>query len=96
MVAITLATIILIRPQFKNDVGVVEHEKVHVKQFWRYWGLFPFLYLFSKTYRLKFEVEAFKKQLEFNPSAIGLYAKGLSENYNLNVSRETIESLLKG
>ena len=53
-----------IRKGYENDKGLLEHEKVHVWQFWRTFGLHSLLYLISKRYRLKAEVEAYKVQLE--------------------------------
>ena len=50
------------------------HEQVHVAQFWRSLGIFPLLSLFIPSLRLKFEVEAYRKQLEFNPGAALAFA----------------------
>lgn len=42
---------------------MIEHEKVHVKQFFKTFGLFPFLYMIP-SFRYKFEVEAYRKSIE--------------------------------
>ena len=61
------ACFVRIRKGYENDRGLLEHEKVHVWQFWRTLGLHPFLYLLSKRYRLTAEVEAYREQLRWIP-----------------------------
>ena len=86
-VAITLGFIILIRPQYKDDIGLLKHEQIHVKQFWKSFCLFPLLYLLSSKYRLDSEVEAYREQLRYSENDMGpIYAKYLSENYHLSIS----------
>lgn len=82
------------RKSCKDDLGLLEHEKVHVKQFWKLLLLHPILYYFSKKYRLKSEVEAFKKQLEYWPGNKNLYAYFLSTNYGLDITLDKARSLL--
>lgn len=86
--------VIFIRPEYKDDIGLLEHEKVHVKQWYRTFGVHSFLYLFSKNYKLKSEVEAYKKQLEYSPKSVDLFAKYLSEDYGLNISIDKVKTLL--
>lgn len=74
------------------DQGLIAHEKVHVRQFWRTFGLFPILYCFTK-YRLKFEAEAYKASIEHGMSkhkALML----LSTQYKLKTSLTEIEKAL--
>ena len=87
------AMVVFIDPNYIGDKGLLEHELVHVKQFYR----FPFhglLYKFNSWYRLKCEVEAYKKQLEFNPSKLDTFAGYISERYNLKISRKEVLLLL--
>ena len=87
----TLGFVILLRPMFKDDIAMLEHEKVHVNQFWRSFGLFGIAYALSKTYRLKYELEAYTKQLEFcvdKERSKSLFAYYLSTNYKLGISQE--------
>ncbi|OPY87923.1 MAG: hypothetical protein A4E72_01405 [Syntrophus sp. PtaU1.Bin208] len=70
--------IIRIRPAYRDDRGLLEHEKVHVKQWWRTFGFHSLLYLCSKKYRLAAEVEAYRVQLRYNPENILKYAGWLS------------------
>lgn len=90
----TRGPVIFIRPEYKDDIGLLEHEKVHVKQWYRTLGLHSLLYLFSKDYKLKSEVEAYKKQLEYSPESIDLFAEYLSEDYGLNISVDKVKELL--
>lgn len=95
--AITLGWIILIRPSQRYNAGLLAHERVHVEQFKRTWGLFCIRYLCSKKYRFQYEVEAYKKQLSFAYSydaAVQQYASLLFYNYNLDITlAEAIDAL---
>jgi hypothetical protein len=87
----TVAFIILLRPSVKGNIPLLEHEKVHVNQFWRTLGINGLFYLFSKEKRLQYELEAFRKQLEFEYNKFvskQVFAKYLSTNYNLNITYE--------
>jgi hypothetical protein len=82
----TIGPVILIRPSRRGDVGLLAHEKVHVSQFWRSLGILPLLSLFIPSLRLKFEVEAYRKQLEFNPDAALAFAGFISTKYGLSIT----------
>jgi hypothetical protein len=87
--AYTIGFIILIRPEYWDNIGLIEHEKVHVHQFWRTLGLNGLFYWLSKKKRLEYEVEAFRKQLEYaeEPSTSRkLFAYYLVANYKLNIT----------
>jgi hypothetical protein len=85
----TNAFVIRIRPKYKHDAGIYEHELTHVKQWWRTAGLHSLFYIFSKKYRLKSEVEAYRKQLEYTPEGLSQYADWLSDPkmYALTLSK---------
>lgn len=94
--AITLGFIILIRPQYKGDVGLIKHEQVHVKQFWKSWCTFPVMYILSKKYRLAAEVEAYREQLRYYPDDRSkTFARYIANNYVLNISETDALKLLK-
>jgi hypothetical protein len=76
---------IFIRPEFKGDRGLLEHERVHVRQFWRTLGVHGFLYRFSRAYRLRSEVEAYRRQLEFDPASRSRFAVLLHLKYDLGI-----------
>jgi hypothetical protein len=61
--AYNLIIVCLIRPEFKYDKGLHDHEYVHYLQWKRHPFTFPFMYLFNKTYRYCMEVEAYAAQL---------------------------------
>jgi hypothetical protein len=82
----TIGPFILIRPRCKGDVGLLAHEKVHVSQFWRSLGILPLLSLFIPSLKLKFEVEAYRKQLESNPDAALVFATFISTKYGLSIN----------
>ena len=92
---LTLGPIILIRPQYVNDTGLLEHEKVHVRQFWRTLGFFGIRYFLFKKYRLKYELEAYKEQLKYYPTdKRSLFAHYLATKYNLDITQEEALKLL--
>jgi len=94
------AWFIRIRPRYKDDVGILEHEKIHVWQWWRTLGFHSLFYLLSKKYRLNAEVEAYKEQLKFAPATSNperykdMYAGFIADNYGLDVSKGEVLKLL--
>ena len=93
------AWFIYIRPAYKEDRPLLEHEKVHVRQFWRTLGFHALFYLLSKTYRFKAEVEAYRTQLSYIPDDDKeinrvKFAERISINYGLNITREEAYKLL--
>lgn len=91
----TIGPIILIRPSHKDDKGLLEHEKVHVRQFWRTLGLFGIAYLVCKKCRLNIEVEAYKEQLKhYATDKRNLFAYYLATKYGLNITQEQALKLL--
>ena len=65
--AYNLIIVCLIRPEFKNDNALYEHELTHNRQWKREPFTYPFKYLFSKPYRYKMELEAYTAQLRLYP-----------------------------
>lgn len=63
--------VILIRPQYRNDIGLYEHELTHVLQWYMTLMLHPILYVLFQKYRLWAEVQAYRKQMQF-PNANGV------------------------
>lgn len=91
---------ILIKPEYKDDIGLHKHEIKHVRQFWSK-GLiiFSIRYKFSKTFRLKCEVEAYKEQLVYPPANNSeeykyIYAHYISEDYGLSITFKEAFNLL--
>lgn len=93
--ACTRGPVILIRPQYRYDEGLLAHEKVHRRQWLRTLGLHSFLYLFSKRYRLRSEIEAYKVQLEYSPEKITVFAWYLVGDYGLDITMQDALSLLE-
>ncbi len=96
------ACFIRIRKGYENDLGLISHELTHVWQWWRTLGLHSILYLCSKKYRLKAEVEAYKVQIEASgyrsdysaPMLRDKYAGFIATGYNLNITKEQALQLL--
>ena len=82
----TFGPLIFIRPEWKGDAGLLEHEQMHVKQFWRTFGVHALLYTFSPGYRLKAEAEAYKCQYRIHPDRLLLYAEFIATRYNLHIT----------
>lgn len=90
--ALTIGWIILIRPHCIDDACLIAHEKVHVKQFWRTWGLFPLLYPIWE-YRIEFESEAFAEQVKCGAS-LDWAAEKLARDYDLDISVEQAKRII--
>lgn len=92
---------IFIRPKYRNDRGLLEHELQHVRQIFRYGVLpFPFLYLLNAEFKLRMEAEAYRVQLIYAPADANLdalrdlFAGFLSAKYGLGISRAEARALL--
>lgn len=94
--AATRGPVILIRPEFKGDRGLLEHEKVHRKQWLRTLGLHGLLYWFVPEYRLAAEIEAFREQSKHYPDdRMPRFAELLASNYKLKITAENALKLLR-
>jgi len=89
----TFGFIILVRPDSIGDIPLIEHEKIHVKQFKANPIMFPLHYWLCRECRLKYEVGAYKREIEVVGtlgrdvvSARNLYARYLVGNYRLGIS----------
>ena len=89
----TYGPFIFIRPSAKDNVGMLEHEKTHVAQFWKnpLMGLF---YLLSSKARLKYELEAYRVQVKYQPERLDGFAWALAHNYRLGITVEEAKALL--
>jgi hypothetical protein len=89
--------IIRILKSRKGDEGLYQHELTHVKQ--AFLGLFiihALLYKLLPEYRLWAEVQAYKKQAKYYPDdRIPLFAAAIATRYNLKISKENAEALLR-
>lgn len=91
----TFGPLILIRPAYRGDRGLLEHERVHVAQFWRTLGTMGIGYLLSKRYRLRCEVEAYREQARwYVTDRRPLFARFLVDKYDLGVTYDEALALL--
>jgi len=89
-----LPNLMFIKAQFKNSVALHKHEETHQMQMRRDGLLkFWFRYLFSKKYRLNYEVEAYRVQISHGASLDGC-AKHLAEMYFLGIDIDQAKKLL--
>jgi hypothetical protein len=97
----TVGPLIFIRKAHRGDVGLLEHEKVHVRQFYRYWGVGMLAYFVSQRFRLAREVEAYREQLRHPPAAQHIdaarvhFARFIATKYRLDVTAARAEELLR-
>lgn len=92
---LAIGPFILIRPSHKDNKGLLEHEKVHVRQFWRTAGMHGIIYKLSKQYRLKCEVEAYKEQMKYQTTdKRAVFAGFISTKYGLDITQEQAIELL--
>ena len=86
---------IFISPDYVDDQSVVEHEKVHVRQWWRTLGLHTHLMNLSEKYRLRIEIEAYKVTLKYTPRDINYICRELRDGYGFEgLTRRQIKRML--
>lgn len=85
--------IVKIKPKYKNDLGLLKHELKHIEQY-KANILHPLYYYFSKKYRYKSELEAYREQIKENKytstSQCNWIITALSSKYNLDISTDDI------
>lgn len=94
----TFGPIVKIREKYKNtDIGLLQHELTHVKQWYRTFLTHGFWYKFSESYRLKSEVEAYKVQASYyDYDAIPWMVDAIYNKYNIKgTTKQQIEKLLR-
>jgi hypothetical protein len=91
MGADTRAFFIRVKPKYKSDRGLLEHEKTHVRQWIFTLGLHSLLYLFSSKYKLYSEIQAYREQLKwYSKDNTELFATYICERYNLKADKEEV------
>ncbi len=80
--------IILIDPAYRDDLGLLAHEREHMAQWIMTLGLHSLLYRFSKQYRFWSEVRAYRVQLTYSPHAAERFAQFIATKYDLDVTVE--------
>jgi len=83
------AWFIRIRPEYKEDKGLLAHEIEHTRHWWYSLGFSSILYLLSKRFRLWAEVQCYKVQLEYaadREEARRAYALRLAAHYTLGIT----------
>jgi len=84
---VTQGPVIRLRQKYMDDAGILAHELVHVRQWYRTLFVHPLLYLFSKRYRLAAEAEAYREQLRHYPDdRTQLFATFMATHYGLQIS----------
>jgi hypothetical protein len=87
---------IYILEKYRNDKGILEHEKCHVRQWWYTLGLFGILYRFE-WFRLWSEVQAYKLQIAcYDYKNYKFFAQMLANRYNLDITEEEALQKLRG
>lgn len=85
--------IIKIRPEYKEDVGLLNHEIKHVEQFNKYW-FYNIMYDLSKEFRYRMELEAYLEQVRTYEykylSQCWWIVEALCNKYNLNVNQDKV------
>ena len=94
---VTIGLVIVLRPKYRNDEGIYQHELTHVKQ--GLCGLFvitALLYLLVPEYRLWAEVQAYRKQMQYGLT-LDLAAWRLSEcdRYDLGITLDHAKAALE-
>lgn len=87
---------VFIRPEYRDDRGLLEHELMHVRQFYRSPLTHGIRYRLSQRYRLACEVEAYREQMKHADRDLsGLFGLFISRDYGLDVSLGEAQRLLR-
>lgn len=90
-----LPWLMFIRHDCRDNKPLHLHEAIHQRQMREDWTLvFWMRYLFSRKWRQRYEVEAYKAQIAAGASLDGC-AFNLSQMYYLNITLEEAKSLLQ-
>lgn len=92
--AFTVWPFIFVRPEARNDTGLIEHEMVHYRE-QRSCLTVPWLiaYFISKRFRLDAEVRAYKRHIEVGGITTDHAAEALTK-YGLSVTVDQARKLL--
>lgn len=85
--------LILIRPEYKDDFLLENHELVHSKQSYRSFFLGWIRAVFDRDYLAKLEAEAYAIELT-DHNQIGIYARMIQEEYSPNSDLQLIKEYL--
>ena len=93
--------VIRIRPAYKGDEGLYQHELTHVKQWVLTLGMHPLLYLTVRRYRQWAEATAYREQMRY-PDAKGgslsldnAAARLAGPGYSLGITVEHARNILQ-
>jgi len=94
----TVLFYIRIDERYREDKGLLMHETTHYHQFLASPIMFPLRYWLSNVWRYKYELEAYKVQLQHSTNRAvdaELFARFILYRYNLGGLDLTIESIKK-
>ena len=77
--------LVVIKPEYKSDEGLYEHEYTHVQQFYKSFFTMWLWYELSDTKRLRYEAEAYANQVKYGAD-INHMAWLLSTKYDLDIT----------
>ena len=90
---------VFIKPKYKHDKSLLEHELIHCRQFYRTLGVHVILYKLSKKYRYKSELEAYTAQIIMDGhktlSEAYWIVNILMSGYKLKLSKDDVERDVK-
>lgn len=86
--------LMFIKKKYKDDISLLKHEQTHQQQMREDWTIvFWMRYLFSRNWRMHYEVEAYKVQMA-NGASLNSCAYNLSKLYFLSITFEQAKELL--
>ena len=94
---VTVGPMVFIRPSYRDDAGLHAHELTHARQFWRSAGILGLLWMISKSWRLRLEVEAYRAQLDADDQRASreiIFSGYLATRYGLGISQDQALELI--
>lgn len=87
--------LILLRPDFRDDRALIEHERCHCEQMADLGTLaFWWAYITRASFRQAMEVEAYQQQLTMQPWNLDRFSEALATKYFLNLTTAQARALL--
>jgi len=86
---------IVIRPQYRDDIKLLEHELIHCRVYIKTLSISGWLYMLSEKWRVRYEAEAYLKTLGTNNAVKKYVARKIHEGYNIKkLSYEDVEKIV--
>jgi hypothetical protein len=87
---------IFIHPDYQHAKEIIEHEKCHVRQFWKNPLFHHLLIRFTDWYSFKCELEAYTVSCKINKALINHASNAIATGYGINgLTKQKVKKMLR-